>query len=84
MEYKEKWAIPVSRLEQFFLSAENAQWLGTGHFLCGQCNVRLTALPEHSRGPIQIPYTLVEISGEEDAAEALYHRFFLRFISAGG
>ena len=89
MKITETWAVDIRRIEKFFLSQDAAP-LSDGMteeakcFRCGVCTVRLTPLAMHPVGPVKVPRTLLEISGEEDAAKALYNRFFLRFISAGG
>lgn len=98
MKITETWAVDLCRIETFFLSQNGVPVTDTGtgepgpvtvtgktkSFHCGSCAVRLTPLSPHPVGPVKVPRTLVEITGEEEAAKALYGRFFLRFISAGG
>ena len=89
MKITETWAVDIRRIEKYFLS-QDAVPLPDGIteevkcFRCDVCTVRLTPLSMHPVGPVKVPRTLLEISGEEEAAKALYSRFFLRFISAGG
>ncbi len=84
MEYNEIWAVDMARMERFFLSLEGAEAAAGGVIRCGKCDVRLTPLSGHPVGPLEVPRTRVEISGEDEEARDLYRRFFLRFISAGG
>ena len=89
MNITETWAVDIRRIEQFFLSQDGVpapdDLQGNSKSLCcGSCAVRLTPLSRHPVGPVKVPRTLVEITGDEEAAKALYNRFFLRFISAGG
>ena len=84
MEYNEIWAVDAARIKSFFLSLKDAGLKDEGMISCGECSVRLTPLPAHPVGPVDVPRTKVEITGEDAAAEELYRRFFLRFISAGG
>ena len=84
MKYDETWAVDITRIERFFLSMENAEKTAGDLIRCCKCSVKLTALSGHAVGPVEVPRTRVEITGEEAAAKELYRRFFLRFISAGG
>ena len=84
MKYDETWAVDITRIERFFLSTENAEKTDGGPIRCGKCSVKLTPLSGHPVGPVEVPRTRVEITGEEAAAKELYRHSFLRFISAGG
>ncbi len=89
MKITETWAVDIRRIEKFFLSQDGVPVTDgvtdrSKSFHCESCAVRLTPLSLHPVGPVKVPRTLVEITGEEEAAKALYDRFFLRFISAGG
>ncbi len=88
MIIKETWAVDIRRIEQFFLSQNGVRFSETPgqerKLECCGCEVCLTPLSRHPVGPVSVPRTLVEITGEDVQAKALYDRFFLRFISAGG
>ena len=82
MPYCETWAIAFERIEAFFLAQDDLRPIGPGSFRGQGCTVLLVRLPDRPLGPLTVPQTRVEISG--GAAEAVYRRFFLRFVSAGG
>ena len=83
MGYKEQWAVSLERIESFFREQPDVEALPEG-FRFGECRIRLTALPDRSLGPVKVPYTLLEMTGDGEDTETIHRRFFLRFISAGG
>ena len=83
MEYREEWAFSRERIERFFREQSDVEEI-SGGFVFGGCRIRLTGLPQRTLGPVRIPYTYVEMVGDEDDTEQIHRRFFLRFISAGG
>ena len=83
MEIRESWAVSRDRIERFFL--EQPEVIAeTEGFSFGDCLIRLTDLPPRRLGPVEMSYTLVEMTGGDRDTEEIYRRFFLRFISAGG
>ena len=89
MKITETWAVDIRRIEEFFLSQDGIPVSDDmvrdyRSFHCGSCIVCLKPLTPHPVGPVKVPRTLIEITGEKDEVKELYDRFFLRFISAGG
>ena len=83
MRKDEIWAVSLDKIEAFFrqqpdVAEEN------GMFRCHDCRIVLTALPRKGEGVWQTPQTSVTMEGPERDVGAIYHRFFLRFLTAGG
>lgn len=83
MERSENWSVECSRIVQFFRTQPDMQETDYG-FLSGTCEVHLTALPDHREGSLHFPGTNVTLRGRQQDVEGIYHRFFMRFVSAGG
>ena len=81
MYLRETWAVSTGRIIEFFERQADAEVTAEG-IRCRNCRITLTELPSRELGPIEIPRTLVEMSGDD--TEQIYRRFFFRFISAGG
>ena len=84
MEIREIWAIPRERIERFFQSQNDVRPNGDGGFSLGQCEIRITSLPEREIGRLRFPQTQMEFEGPEADTERIHRRFVLQFISAGG
>ena len=82
MRKEEIWAIPSAQAKAFFQQQPDAQELETG-FRFPDCTVTLTALPR-SDSLFSPNRTKLCWSGTEEAVQQIYHRFFIRFLSAGG
>ena len=80
---EENWAVPVGRIRKFFRTQPDVtEW--DGAFYWHSCRVCVGAAEHTPLGSLQIPRTLIEMTGEEADVDALHRRFFLRFLSAGG
>ena len=83
LEIREIWGVSYTRIEAFFLSQDDVQKCRDGSFSFGDCRIHLSVLPEHVAGPLRFPRTQLVFNGSEQDTESIYHRFFLRFLSAG-
>ncbi|MCR5087900.1 MAG: hypothetical protein K6C08_00120 [Oscillospiraceae bacterium] len=83
MQIRETWSVSTERITAYFRTQDDIRQEGEGLFRCGDCEIRMTALPERRIGPASLPRTELVFSGPEAEKEALHRRFFLRFISAG-
>ena len=83
MVKEENWAIAPERVRAFFAEQPDAVALEDG-FLLGGCRVTLTPVSGVLLGKWAMPRTIIRFEGDARAAEAVYRRFFLRFLSAGG
>ena len=84
MEIREIWAIPLDRIERFFQSQNDVRPNGNGDFSFGQCEIRITSMPEREIGRLRFPQTQMEFEGPDADTERIHRRFVLQFISAGG
>ena len=83
MVKEENWAIAPERVRVFFAEQPDAVALEDG-FQLGGCRVILTPASGNLLGKWTMPRTIIRFEGDAGAVEAVYRRFFLRFLSAGG
>ena len=83
MVKEENWAIDPERVRAFFAEQPDAEATADGFRLNG-CRVTLTPVSGVLLGKWAMPRTLIRFEGNKEAVEAVYRRFFLRFLSAGG
>ena len=83
MVKEENWAIDPERARVFFAEQPDAEATADGFQLNG-CRVTLTPVSGVLLGKWATPRTIIRFEGDEEAVEAIYRRFFLRFLSAGG
>ena len=83
MVIDENWGVSIVRIRQFFFQQPDVSE-AAGEFRYRSCCITLTELPGHPVGPWSVPRTRVQMSGSEEDVTAIYHRFFMRFLSAGG
>ena len=83
MVKEENWAIAPERVRAFFAEQPDAVVSKNGFRFSG-CRVILTPASGTLLGKWTMPHTIIRFEGDEEAVEAVYRRFFLRFLSAGG
>ena len=83
MVKEENWAIDPERVRAFFEELPDAEAVDDSFQING-CRVILTPASGTLLGKWTMPRTIIRFEGDEEAVEALYRRFFLRFLSAGG
>ena len=79
----ENWAVSLDRATRFFRSQPEVISEGNG-FRWGNCRITLTEQAGLMMGRFPIARTEIRIEGPESEAKAVYHRFYLQFLSAGG
>ena len=79
----ENWAVAPERVAAFFAVFPGAEPTETGFQLNG-CQIQLTAIDSTLLGKWSMKRTRIRIEGPDEAVKAIYHQFFLRFLSAGG
>ena len=82
MMINENWAVSKKRIDEFFLSLDGIRKYGDTYAYKG-CTVTLTETSGQV-GSIPVSRTQIVITGDDEDVGALYKRFFLRFLSAGG
>lgn len=83
MILEENWAIDPRRVRAFFAKQPDTVETPEG-FLVGGCAISLTKAEGSLMGKWSIRRTQIRFEGEDDAVNAVYRRFFLTFLSAGG
>ena len=83
MVKEENWAIDPKRVRAFFAEQPDAVAWEDG-FLIGGCRVTFIPVSGTLLGKWAMSRTIIRFEGDEEAVEAVYRRFFLRFLSAGG
>jgi len=79
----ENWAVAPQRISAFFREQPDMQADGDG-FRYRSCIITLEAVPGQAMGKWAIPRTQVVFEGCDEDVREIHHRFFLRFLSAGG
>ena len=82
MLLNENWAVKADRIREFFRSQEDVTE-SEGIFFYKSCRIILTSLPPQA-GIFAVSRTKLQIDGPDEDAREIHHRFFLRFLSAGG
>ena len=83
MRKDEIWAVDSNQVLSFFRDQSDVEKTETG-FRFAACQIILTALPQKGEGFWRIPQTRIVMEGPDEDVNAIYRRFFLRFLSAGG
>ena len=82
MLLNENWAVKSDRIGDFFRSQDDVTE-SEGIFFFKSCRITLTSLPPQN-GIFAVSRTELQIDGPDDEVHEIHHRFFLRFLSAGG
>ena len=84
MTKEETWGIAIDRARAFFREQEDVQEENRNLFLHGTCRVTLTELKPKGMGVWAAKRIQVCMEGEDADVEAIYHRYFIQFLSTGG
>ena len=79
----ENWAVAPERISAFFLEQEDVRAEGAG-FRYRSCMIVLIPLSGQAMGKWEILRTRIKMDGDDADVQEIHHRFFLRFLSAGG
>lgn len=83
MVKEEIWSVSLDRARKFFREQENVTESKDG-FAYGSCRIQLTELKPKGMGIWAAKRINIRMEGEEKDISAIYHRFFIQFLSAGG
>ena len=81
---EETWSVPLQRARAFFREQADVLEESPNCFCFGTCRVTLTELKPKGMGVWAAKRIRVHMEGEEADVEAIYHRFFIQFLSTGG
>ena len=84
MMIQENWALPMTRIEAYLRSLDEARQIAEARYEIGGCEIALRPLEESRVGSYAFPRTLVTFSGEEEAVARFRRQFMIRFLSLGG
>ena len=81
---EETWGIAIDRARRFFREQPDVQEETPNCFRHGSCAVTLTELKPKGMGVWAAKRCRVRFEGDDADTEAIYHRFFIQFLSTGG
>ena len=81
---EEIWSISIQRARAFFREQEDVREENRNTFIYGSCCITLTELKPKGMGVWAAKRTKVTMEGDDPDVEAIYHRFFIRFLTTGG
>ena len=81
---QEIWSVPIQRARAFFREQEDVSEERIDVFVYGTCRIQLTELKPKGMGVWAAKRIQVRMEGEDADVEAIYHRFFIQFLSTGG
>ena len=84
MKKEETWSVPMQRARSFFREQADVTEEAENAFSFGSCRVVLTELKPKGMGIWAAKRIKVQMEGEDADVEAIYHRFFIQFLSTGG
>lgn len=80
---EENWGISIERARCFWESQPDVGKDEDGYCF-GDCRITLSEPASGSKGMFSLPRTLLRIEGPEKEVASIHHRFWIRFLSAGG
>lgn len=83
MNYDETWGVSFKRISEFFSTQDDVEKMDDRSFRYKDSSIRLEKLPDRINFSMRTLQTQVKITGDADADD-IHHRFFMRFLSAGG
>ena len=84
MVKEEIWSISIQRARSFFRDQEDVAEESSNDFTYGTCRIHLTELKPKGMGVWAAKRIQVRMEGGEADVEAIYHRYFIQFLSTGG
>ena len=80
---QETWSISMARARDFFRAQEDVTEVNN-LFQYQSCRITLTELKPKGMGVWAAKRIQVKMEGDDDDVAAIYHRFFIQFLSTGG
>ena len=81
---EETWSVSIQRARSFFREQEDVTEESVNAFLFGSCRITLTELKPKGMGVWAAKRIQLHMEGEDADVEAIYHRYFMQFLSTGG
>ena len=84
MMKEETWGIAIDRARRFFREQPDVREENANRYHCGDCVISLTELKPKGMGVWAAKRCRVRFEGSDGDVEAIYHRYFIQFLSTGG
>ena len=84
MRKEEIWSVSIQRARAFFREQADVTEEGLNDYTFGTCRIHLTELKTKGMGVWAAKRIQVCMEGEDADVEAIYHRYFIQFLSTGG
>ena len=84
MRKEEIWSVSIQRARAFFREQADVTEEGLNDYTFGTCRIHLTELKPKGMGVWAAKRIQVCMEGEDADVEAIYHRYFIQFLSTGG
>ena len=84
MRKEEIWSVSIQRARAFFREQADVTEEGLNDYTFGTCRISLTELKPKGMGVWAAKRIQVCMEGEDADVEAIYHRYFIQFLSTGG
>ena len=84
MTISENWALPMTRIEAYLRSLDEARQIADARYAVDGCEICLQPQEERKVGSYSFPRTLVTFFGEEEAVTRFHRQFMIRFLTLGG
>ena len=81
---EETWSVSIQRARAFFREQEHVMEENANSFVYGSCRITLTELKPKGMGVWAAKRILLHMEGEDADVEAIYHSYFIQFLSTGG
>ena len=81
---EETWSVSLQRARAFFREQEDVTEENGNTFCYGSCRISLTELKPKGMGVWAAKRISIRMEGEDADVEAIYHRYFIQFLSTGG
>jgi len=84
MVKEEIWSISIQRARSFFREQPDVTEESLNSYAFSTCRITMTELKPRGMGVWAAKRIKVRMEGEDQDVEAIYHRFFIQFLSTGG
>lgn len=81
---EETWSVSIQRTREFFRTQSDVDEESANTYLYNSARVELTELKPKGMGIWAAKRIHVKMEGGEEDVSAIYHRFFMQFLSTGG
>ena len=81
---EETWSVSIQRARSFFREQPDVTEENSNTFLYNSCRIALTELKPKGMGVWAAKRIQIRMEGEDADVEAIYHRYFIQFLSTGG